>query len=174
MKKIICFILALLIMLTACSKNEQVIDEPEKIEENEEVFENEETLKTQYEDIRNFCLSKEATKAVIETIASNKEIEDCEICALYQNVVTFKISGVDSSLKFYTFEVLPEKNYSLELLSERTFDRFEKDCEFFPVSEDGYPRSAFSTISPYSFISSEISSVGVFVASSAISSSGST
>ncbi len=159
MKKTAFAIFMALILLSgfaACDRVKIEIKEPEKTP----VFSGEETLETPYEDIRDFCLSEEAKNAVIKMIASDKEIEDCEICALYRNIVTFKISIADSSLDFCTFEVLTEKDCALKPLSKRTFDKFEKGCEFFPTLEDGYPRSAFSTISPYSFISSEISSAG--------------
>ena len=148
--------LVLLWGLSACNQVKIEIKEPEKTP----VFSGEETLETPYEDIRDFCLSEEAKNAVIKMIASDKEIEDCEICALYRNIVTFKISIADSSLDFCTFEVLTEKDCALKPLSKRTFDKFEKGCEFFPTLEDGYPKSAFSAISLSSFISSEISSAG--------------
>ena len=93
------------------------------------------------ESIRTFCLSKEAATLSIEK--SESDALASELCAIYNDTATFKLTYPDNSVMFYTFRVLTDAGFSLKPLSNRAFTAFENGCEFFPREEDGYTESAF-------------------------------
>lgn len=155
-KLIICLIFVLL--LSSCFF-EQDIDNKNNntnIENNQTQYSLLTVPADSYKSIRDFCISEEASKIAINTKSSESQVASCEICALYEDIVTFKLSYCDKSPEFYTYKVLFENDYSLELLSSRTFEKFEKNCDFFPTPEDGYPEHAFLPIDPYKIIPSDI------------------
>ena len=47
----------------------------------------------EYESIRDFCISEEGAKAMAET--AGLADAQCEICALYEDIATFKLSRND-------------------------------------------------------------------------------
>lgn len=112
----------------------------------------------EYESIRDFCISEEGAKAMAETAGlANAQ---CEICALYEDIATFKLSRSDESAEFYTVKIHSGDSYLFKIISHRTFKEFEGEsfCEFFPHAEDGYPESAFIPIDVYEFIPKDIAS----------------
>ncbi len=112
----------------------------------------------EYESIRDFCISAEGAKAMAE--AADLADAQCEICALYEDIATFKLSRNDEPAEFYTVKINSGDSYSFEIISHRTFKEFEGEsfCEFFPHAEDGYPESAFIPIDVYEFIPKNIAS----------------
>lgn len=112
----------------------------------------------EYESIRDFCISAEGAKAMAE--AADLADAQCEICALYEDIATFKLSRNDEPAEFYTVKIISGSPYSFEIISHRIFEKFEGEsfCEFFPHAEDGYPESAFIPIDVYEFIPKNIAS----------------
>ena len=148
MKKAIIFLVAILIF-SSCSfggNNIQMQSPSEPLSAAE------------YESIRDFCISAEGAKAMAE--AADLADAQCEICALYEDIATFKLSRNDEPAEFYTVKILSGSPYSFEIISHRTFEKFEGEsfCEFFPHAEDGYPESAFIPIDVYEFIPKDIAS----------------
>ena len=77
----------------------------------------------EYESIRDFCISEEGAKAMAETAGlANAQ---CEICAIYENIATFKLSRNDEPTEFYTVKINSGDSYSFEIISHRTFEKFE-------------------------------------------------
>ena len=148
MKKAIIFLVAILIF-SSCSfggNNIQMQSPSEPLSAAE------------YESIRDFCISAEGAKAMAE--AADLADAQCEICALYEDVATFKLSRNDEPAEFYTVKIISGSPYSFEIISHRIFEKFEGEsfCEFFPHAEDGYPESAFIPIDVYEFIPKNIAS----------------
>ena len=119
-KTLIALALATTFLLTGCDTTDVIID---------------------VESIRTFCISQEAANISMEK--SESDALGSELCAIYNDIATFKLTYPDNSVRFYTFKVLTNDGFSLKPLSNRTFTAFENGCEFFPKKEDGYPESAF-------------------------------
>lgn len=114
------------------------------------------TPEYEYESIRDFCLSDDGVKEMAK--AAGAEETQCELCAIYKDIATFKVSNKDQSAEFYTVKICSGDTYSMEIISHRTFEKFEGLCEFFPRTEDGYPEEAFNFIDVYEFIPKNIAS----------------
>ena len=120
LKTLIALTLATTFLLTGCAATDVIID---------------------VESIRTFCISQEAANISMEK--SESDALGSELCAIYNDIATFKLTYPDNSVRFYTFKVLTNDGFSLKPLSNRAFTAFENGCEFFPKKEDGYPESAF-------------------------------
>lgn len=140
MKKFLLFLLILIFVLSGCVRIE--IRNPE--EQSNELS----AIEPIFADSRSFALSEDAASAAL-SLAENGA-ENAEICAYYDDIVTYKIT-YDNFAEFYNFKILSENGYSLEFISKRAADGslcgFCDMCEFYPTAADGYPEKALVPVS---------------------------
>lgn len=116
MKKL-CIIIALILFITGCSKNGQVIDEPEKIEENEEALVTSEENNTENElpaeEIYSGAFEKWKELGYMEDFGDDKLITQEFIRKVYSNYLVYIDKDYDFFNRFVNEKELDDfsKNY---------------------------------------------------------------